>query len=456
MANLQSIYHVLPASLQDAAISAYGFMLRRLRYSRSFHDTLQRLENTDEFPPPPDNSEQLRKIIYAAVSSTTHYRGLVSKASVQDVDMSNFTKIFPVLEKSTVKADPRAFYNTAVGRTEAVMLNTSGTTGTPLDVQATKHAIGQNYAFFNHFLRTIGLDEFQRSATFAGRTIVSPTTKSPPYWRKNHAMNTLLCSSYHLSKRTIPLYIRALEKWQPTYIDSYPSAVSEVASYIISNGIKHRIRVKAVITSSETLSEAQRKTIEAAFGCAVYDQYGCAEMAVMAYQQIDGRYLIHPQYAIAEVLDDNDNPVEPGESGHLVCTGLLNYAMPLIRYRIGDIVKTSGQQVSGYPYFLYLDSIEGRNDDVILSEAGYRVGRLDPVFKGITGVVETQIIQTAPTSLQVNLVVDDSYSTITESHIQRALHARVGTSMQVAFRYMEQIPREPNGKFKSVKSELGQ
>lgn len=319
---------------------------------------------------------------------------------------------------------------------------------------ATKTSVRENYAFFNLFLRSIGVDEFQRSATFGGRLIVSKENNAPPYWRKNYAMNTLMCSSYHLSGQTIPFYIKALEEWQPKFIDSYPSAIYEVAKFINANQVEHKIQLKIVVTSSETLGDYQREAIEQAFQCPVFDQYGCAEMAVVAYQQEDGRYFMPPQYSIAEVLDDDDRPVKPGESGHLVCTGLLNQAMPLIRYRMGDIVKTSKEQLEGYPYVLYLDSIEGRSDDVVVTTSGSRVGRLGPIFKGVRGVSETQITQKTLTLLQVKLVISSEYTDATEIQIRDALKNHVGTTMHIRFEYVTHIPREKNGKFKFVKSEL--
>lgn len=456
MSGLLSIYHALPTPLQNAALSAYGVFLRQLRYGKSFRESLADLEDggADPFFV---QRERLSKLIKIALHQTEHY-GVIQDnrpLDLSEIDLNNFTKVFPILEKRTVRDRPSAYQCVRLGNSKTVTLSTSGTTGAPLNVLATKRSIRQNYAFFNLFLRSIGVDEFARSATFAGRLVVPETTNKPPYWRKNYAMDTLLCSSYHLNSKTIPFYVKALECWQPTYIDSYPSAIYEVSLYINANKLKHSIRPKAVITSSETLGAYQREAIESAFHCPVFDQYGCAEMSVMAYQQQDGRYLIPPQYAIAEVLDDNDKPVKPGESGNLVCTGLLNEAMPLIRYRIGDIVKTSKKQLEGYPYFLYLDGIEGRNDDVVIAKNGFRIGRLDPVFKGLSGIQETQIIQKTYTYLEVNLVVSSTYTKDTENKVRDALRDRLGSEMAIKFRYLEQIPREKNGKFKAVKSELG-
>lgn len=455
MPRLLSIYHKLPPKLQDLALSAYGLLLRRLRYGKAFHQTLASMDGVKS-DPFLDQNEWLREMVAAALQQTEHYGKLLNDQAltISEINLNNFTSFFPVLEKATIKKNPCAFHNKSVSKNRTITSSTSGTTGAPLNVLATKESVNKNYAFFNLFLRSIGVDEFQRSATFAGRLIVPETNKAPPYWRKNYAMNTLLCSSFHLSNETIPFYIKALEDWQPTYIDSYPSAIYEIASFINTNNVKHSIRVRAVVTSSETLGYHQREAIEKAFQCAVFDQYGCVEMSVMAYQQRDGRYFIPPQYSIVEVLDDYDMPVKPGESGHLVCTGLLNQAMPLIRYRIGDIVKTSKEQLEGYPHVLFLDSIDGRDDDVVLTNCGSRVGSLSPAFKGVEGVSETQIIQKTRTLLQVNLIVSSEYTKDAETQIRNALSDRVGTAMQISFEYVKHIPRESNGKFKFVKSEL--
>jgi len=455
MARLLSIYHKLPPQLQDLTLSIYGLLLRQLRYGKAFHQALAGLE-AGKTDPLLDQNERLRELVTVALQQTNHYGNLFGSQPLMlhEIDRNNFTSVFPVLEKAAVKNNPSVFHSKSFNESSTTTLSTSGTTGTPLNVLATKQSVRQNYAFFNLFLRSIGVDEFQRSATFAGRLIVPEASKAPPHWRKNYAMNTLMCSSYHLSAETIPFYIEALEDWQPNFIDSYPSAIYEIASFINANMVKHRIQLKAVVTSSETLGDHQREAIEKAFQCPVFDQYGCAEMAVMAYQQKDGRYFIPPQYSIVEVLDDDDRPVKPGESGHLVCTGLLNHAMPLIRYRIGDIVKTSKEQVEGYPYVLFLDSIEGRNDDVVVASSGSRVGRLGPIFKGVKGVSETQIIQKTLTLLQVNLIVSSEYNDATEIKIRDALKNHVGEEMQIRFEYVTHIPREKNGKFKFVKSEL--
>lgn len=454
---IDTIYTNSPVFLQNAFLSAYGYKLKKTRYGKKFKSHVKKIQNYDYSAGKVASHQniKLRSILQYSEKHVPFYQELVSKnrIDVKDICLDNFSARWPILEKEGVSENQKNFYSTALSARSTFTLNTSGTSGAPLDIRATADAIQYNYAFFDLFLKSIGLSEFDRSATFAGRLIVPMSDDSGPFWRINLTMNTMLCSSYHLSEKNIPLYIAALARWKPTYIDSYPSAIYQIASYIVGNNISHNIRLKAIITSSETLTSLQRYTIELAFGCKIYDQYGCAEMVVTAYQNTEFKYFVNPYYSIVEVLDDYGLPVLPGESGSLVCTGLLNNAMPLIRYRIGDYVKTSNVEPVG-PHWLFLDSIEGRMDDVIITPEGNKIGRLDPAFKGISCIKNAQIIQEHLDQIVVNVVKFQNYDDVSENELRHELQLRLGPSMKICFNYLDEIPTQKNGKFKSVISLL--
>ena len=205
----------------------------------------------------------------------------LSDHEIKDISTESLSDYFPVLNKNTIRENQNNFVSNLISASKLKYINTSGTTGTPLKIAVSKEAIQQNYAYFSRFLELAGVSSTERSATFAGRAIIPATQKKQPYWRYNIFNKNLLLSSYHLSESTIPSYIKALEKWSPTFIDSYPSAIYLIAKHIIDNNIIHNIKPVSIITSSETLLDEQRRIIEAAFGCKIYDHYGCAEMAVL-------------------------------------------------------------------------------------------------------------------------------------------------------------------------------
>jgi phenylacetate-CoA ligase len=96
-----------------------------------------------------------------------------------------------------------------------------------------------------------------------------------------------------------------------------------------------------------------------------------------------------------------------------------------------------------------LKSVEGRNDDTIITPTGRHVSRLDPVFKSDLPIVEAQVIQDASDHLLVQVVPAPGYNRSTEAALVKAICERVD-DMRIDVRKVSVIPRGPNGKFKAV------
>ncbi len=459
MSIADSIYNHTPIMIQNLLISAYGYKLKRARYGGEFDRNYNNAKEAYRFDEKQIYELQKRllaEIVRAAARYTPHY---MNSVKITDSEISNITPealvdYFPVLDKNTIRESQKSFYNQNIANSTVYHINTSGTTGTPLKIAVTNSSVQKNYAYFARFLDIAGVSRHERSATFAGRMIIPDSQNKPPYWRYNLANNNLLLSSYRASDKTIPSYIKALEKWQPKFIDSYPSAIYILAKYIVDNEVKHTIRPTTIITSSEMLIDDHRRTIETAFGCKVYDHYGCAEMAAFITQCKHGSYHINADYGLIEVLDDNERPVRAGEIGEIVCTGFINQAMPLIRYRIGDSAILSGRKCDCGCHFPVIESIIGRSDDLIITPDGRKVGRLDPVFKGLSGIKETQIVQTHINEIQINIVRDVTYTDNSANTLISELSRRVGDDMKISVVFRDVIPKSKSGKFKTVISKL--
>jgi phenylacetate-CoA ligase len=264
-------------------------------------------------------------------------------------------------------------------------------------------------------------------------------------------MNQLYLSSYHLAPNNAAAYVKALTEYKVTYLWGYASALATLARDILEQGLKPP-QLRAAISNAEPLYSHQRDLITRAFGCRVYDTYGMSEMVCGASECENGSMHLWPEAGFWEVLsDDSDTPVPPGKSGRLVCTGLLNSDMPLIRYEVGDRVTLAeaASVCSCGRKLPMLKSVEGRNDDTIITPNGRHVGRLDPVFKSEFPIVEAQVIQDAPDHLLVQIVPTPDCSRATESALMAALTERA-EGMRIDVRRVSCICRGPNGKFKSV------
>ena len=114
----------------------------------------------------------------------------------------------------------------------------------------------------------------------SGVPIVPTHQKAPPFWRLNYLHNQLWLSSFHLTEDTIGHYLAHLQEFKPVVLEAYPSTAYIMAKYLDGRG--RRLPLRAVLTSSETLHETQRETIERAFCCKVFDYYGLAERTIFA------------------------------------------------------------------------------------------------------------------------------------------------------------------------------
>lgn len=441
-------YGAAPIWAQELMVNLYGALLWRRRHGPVHDRMLAELQRTAGWPLAVHQEhqlDQLRRLVSHAAACVPFYRDRLDPTTIhhlQDLEA------LPILTKGEVRAAGDALVATTLTRRGRITIHTSGTTGAPLRIRCDRDALQRNYAFFSFALCWAGVSARPRVATFAGRTIVPAEQAHPPYWRRNHAGNALLCSSYHLSPETLPAYCDALRRFGPDLIDSYPSSLTPIARHLLASG-RRDIRPRAVVTSSETLDPIDREEIEAAFDCPVFDQYGSAEMAGFATQCAEGRYHCHPAYGIVEVRCEG-RAARPGEVGELVLTGFVNPGMPFIRYATGDLAELGAGPCPCGRDTLILRRIIGRRDDVLVTPEGRLVGRLDPVFKGVPGMVESRITQDRPDHVLVETVITGSFSPADQRALVEELGRRLGPRMRIDVVQVPRLERSAGGKLRAV------
>jgi phenylacetate-CoA ligase len=154
---------------------------------------------------------------------------------------------------------------------------------------------------------------------------------------------------------------------------------------------------------------------------------------------------VNPLLGLVEVIDDGG---APAIEGRLVCTTLANTAMPLVRYEIGD---SAARRVDPCPcgcQWPALRAILGREDDVIVTPDGRRIGRMDHIFKGVRGIRECQVVQETTIRVLLRLVADADFSG--RDLLLTNARARLGQGMEVSIETVDRIPRTAGGKFRGV------
>jgi len=450
------IYYQLPAGMQNIFLSSYGLYLQKIRHGQQYRDFCRQVNGHLALSKGELAGVQWQgfcKLLADSRKYVPYYRKALKDISAPEVKCLDDLRKLPLLEKEVLRTSPETLVDERYEKKKLLVVHTTGTTGTPLKIYCTPDVRKKNYAFYRRFLQQAGINYSGRRATFGGRIIVPHNQKQPPFWRYSYFQKNILFSSYHLTEKNIPSYITALRKIRPEYIDTYPSSLFTLAKYAVQQGISLKGISRAIITSAETLFPEQRKIIEDVFDAQIFDQYGAAEMCVFVGQCGHGSYHVHSDYAIIEFLREDGSRAVPGEEAEVVCTGLINPVMPLIRYRIGDRAVLSDRECECGSPFPVVEKIIGRADDVILTPDGRRIGRLSPVLKGFP-VKEAQYRQKVIDEIDVLLVKDQGFSVDTEKNIIMELKKRLGGKIKINIKYVEVIERSKGGKLKSIISEL--
>jgi phenylacetate-CoA ligase len=283
-----------------------------------------------------------------------------------------------------------------------------------------------------------------------GGQLVTPVTqRRPPFWVWNAAMKQLYLSSYHLAPDLIEPYLKALRRYRIRYLWGYSSSLHALAEGALRLKIRD-LKMAVAVTNAEPLFGYQADAISEAFQCPVRETYGMSEAVAAASQCDAGRLHLWPEVGLVEVHDGEQGTVTD-DAGDLICTGLLNADMPLIRYRVGDCgrLAADGTTCSCGRTLPVLASVEGRKDDVLFTADGRCIGRLDPVFKTNLPVIEAQIIQETLDRIRVRFLPAPDYTAQAGRSIIARLKERMG-DVEVVLEAVDEIPRGANGKFRAV------
>lgn len=366
--------------------------------------------------------------------------------AVDPDDAINWLKTRSTLTKQEVRDHPDRLLSPTFNHLFFNHNVTSGTSGTPLRIKQSLECIRIEEAFVQRQAAWAGFKNGERSAWIRGELVVPVRRQDPPYWCRDLVTNTLLMSSFHISNASSPAYLERLETFEPVLIRAYPSSIAALALWLDAQDRDYAgTKLRAIITSSEKLRDADRTVIERRFGCRVYDWYGQGERVAAIGTCEYGRYHLMTDYSLVELAEGPDGACE------IIGTSLNNVAMPLVRYATGDTVLRSDQPCECGRVFPVIDAINGRDDDVITLGDGRKIGRLD-VLRGVYNVMATQIVHHRDDRFTIRIVPCDAFDSNDEAQILRQLRARVGDVEAVVER-CTQIPRGAHGKLHFIQVE---
>jgi phenylacetate-coenzyme A ligase PaaK-like adenylate-forming protein len=191
-----------------------------------------------------------------------------------------------------------------------------------------------------------------------------------------------------------------LADFRPTHITAYASVLHEIARAVESGQLTLKPWLEEVVNISERLMPQAREHYTEIFGAPIFDDYGMGECLFLTSGcRTSGGMHVNADWAILEVVDEQNQPVPPGQPGaKVLLTNLANFVQPIIRYEVGDIVTMATEPCNCGNHLPLIAAIDGRDSDVfhIETESGARA--LQPtIFELAIGRVldarEYQIIQ---------------------------------------------------------------
>ena len=249
----------------------------------------------------------------------------------------------------------------------------------------------------------------------------------------------------------------AINRTKPHAIVGYTGMLVDIARFARD----HRAlnwKAPTLISTAETLQCGQRELLESQLAHEVFDSYGSRE-----FMNIASECSMHAGYHVAsdnlrmEVVDDDGNPVEPGEQGRIVVTDFHNAATPFVRYEVGDngIMAPPGEPCRCGRPFPLLRRVEGRTQDVILTRRG-RVSALNiqDVLEHFEWVEGYQLLQPSREALVIRLLTHTELSEERLLPLRSRLRTQVG-DLSVTFERVNELTRRSNGKIELVTSALG-
>ena len=353
--------------------------------------------------------------------------------------------LLPRLEKQAIRQNERAFMVDGLSPKSLWLEKTSGSTGTALHIYRPVSMYPKWWALYEMCRNLAGVGRDIPYATLGGRPVVPGHTKKPPYWRFNRRWRQVYLSSYHVSQATAPGYVAAMRTYGSQWIEGYGSAIAALAESALAAGVPP-LPLRAAIVSGDTLLPGMRSSIERFFQCKCFDHYGQSEAVCVAMQCPHGRMHILPAAGLVEILREDGSPCAPGEVGEIVATGLLNDAMPLIRYRLGDYAAWAEEQScpcgNVHPV---IANLEGRVDDYLVTTDGRKIGRLSTAMKRSPTIHSAQIVQDRPGHSYLLVRPGDGYRSTDATAVRDDILERIGT-FEIEIVEVPEIPKTLQGK----------
>jgi phenylacetate-CoA ligase len=419
---------------------------------------LQRNQWQDQAYLKREQFKKLKVIIKFAYNYVPFYHRLFRSAGVKPEDIKRHEDLakIPPVTKQDIRENYHDFIARGLDVSRLPSSFTSGSTGIPLrlvydPLGRVRIGASERYPYVECGVKTS--DNFVTVWGRGSRTI----TFGRKYVKFLGSFSETIVPIFQPEKLA-----NLLRELKPDVINTFPSIISMLGDYDVS-GINPRL----IFTQGEIVTPHCRYVAKKLFNSELFETYGSVEFGQLAFEceEHAGLHLI-TDIAYVEFISKDGEHVSPGETGEIIVTGLCNTAMPLIRYKIGDIGVPSAENCSCGRKWPMVKSIEGRLNDFLILPSGKRLSWLyilrhilyDKQFqKNIFNISQYQVVQEDKGKLILRVVKKEKLDTKILENIKSNMEmyfSKIGEKIEITVEIVKEIPSERTGKRKLFISKI--
>lgn len=398
--------------------------------------------------------EQLKPLVAFAAREVAAYRGIDAEAVAGARTLEAALAALPILKRADLAARPLDYKAVTLpaGHTFSGVRKSSGTSGILVEVDVTNVAYGWQNALnlrsylwsgwdFSRLIAGIRVDR-QNDAPY-------PDGVTEGSWDAPTVFPFATGGAAHLSTAaSLEQQWEWLSRIKPAYLITYPSIIRAFAQRA-ERERSGPCPLLGITTVGESVDSELREASKRFLGAELYDRYSSQEVGLIACQcDSNRRYHVQDESVIVEVLKEDGSPAAPGETGNVVVTALHNYGTPILRYDIGDIAEM-GAPCSCGRGLMVLNRIVGRHRNIFRLRDGRSFW---PSF-GVRSlskhmpVRQHQFRQLDFDRIEVVVATSSPPGAEAEQTIRLDVLRRLPAPFEISFSYVDDIPREPGGKY---------
>jgi phenylacetate-CoA ligase len=405
--------------------------------------------------------DRLQRLVRTAWEHTPYWRGVMQERGMRPEDMRSLSDLrrFPLLHKDVLRNRREEMVWREEGP-RVQLVRTSGSTNEALQfyTSSTREAHINAARMRGH--EWVGVRRGDKELYYWGSPV--ELNKQDRIKRmRDRLINDGLTNGFEVTPDRLRASLEQWLRWKPKCIFGYPSTFALAATMAESMGLDlrelKRRGLAVIITTSEMLSDVDRKLIADGFGVPVFDSYGLREGGLVGHECFEGTMHCMDEQVILETIDPETlEPVE-GE-GELVVTNIVGSAFPVIRYRTGDVVTLSHEPCACGRTLSRINISGGRAVEFVVTKAGKWVVGYSFIYiaRSVPGVVKFQVVQEKLGEIVIRLVVDARFPADGIERIRSQAAKRLGGDDRIDVEIADDIAPARSGKYRPVVSRVAE